>query len=89
VDGYLQKVDTVATNIGSAMNRFVLAAQVLRTSSVNFQAAKSRIKDADVAEESAALVRGNILQQAAALIVAQANRQPGVALTLLASAGQR
>ncbi|HET6410653.1 MAG TPA: flagellin, partial [Anaeromyxobacter sp.] len=46
-------------------------------------AADSRIKDVDVAEETSALARANILQQAGVSVLAQANQQPQLALKLL------
>ena len=46
--------------------------------------AESRIRDIDVAEEAAALVKTKILQKAAVSVLAQANLQPGLALDLLA-----
>ena len=49
----------------------------------NFVAAESRIRDADVAEEVAKMVRLQILQQAGTAVVAQANQQPSNVLALL------
>jgi flagellin len=49
----------------------------------NLAAAESRIRDVDVAEETADLTRNSILQQAAVSVLAQANVQPQLALTLL------
>ena len=49
----------------------------------NFAAAESRIRDVDVATEAAELTRNNILQQAGASVLAQANQQPQLALSLL------
>jgi flagellin len=89
VDGFLQTVNIVSGQIGSALSRFEVASRVLGTSSENFRAAESRITDVDVAEESAALTRENILQKAGAAVLAQANQQPAVALTLLGSLGAR
>jgi len=44
---------------------------------------RARITDADVADNSTALLRSKILQQASAAVLAQANQQPALALTLL------
>jgi flagellin len=49
----------------------------------NLSAAESRIRDVDVAEESAALVRNQVLQQASAAMLSQANQAPNIALSLL------
>ena len=69
--------------IGAFQSRIDVARNVLGVSSENFKAAESRIRDADIAEESSRLVRLNILQQAASAILAQANQQPALALQLL------
>jgi flagellin-like hook-associated protein FlgL len=69
--------------IGAFQSRIDVARSVLEVSSENFRAAESRIRDADIAEESSRLVRLNILQQAASAILAQANQQPALALQLL------
>ena len=83
LDTYFQEVATLRGTIGSALSRFEVAAHVLGTSSENVQAAESRITDADVAEEAAGLTRRSILQQAGAAVLAQASKQPAVALQLL------
>ena len=49
----------------------------------NLSAAESRIRDVDVAAETADLTRNSILQQAAVSVLAQANVQPQLALALL------
>ena len=59
------------------------ANEVSNAAAENFQAARSRILDADIASESAELVRTQILQQAASAVLAQANQQPALALQLL------
>ena len=83
IDGYLDTVNKVAGTIGTALSRFQIAAHVASSVADVSQAAEARITDADVAENSAALVRNNILQQASAAVLAQANQQPALALTLL------
>jgi flagellin len=55
----------------------------LQVARENFKAAESRIRDVDVASEAAELTRLNILQQAGAAVLAQANQQPQLALQLL------
>lgn len=69
--------------LGSAESRLNIAIQNMQVARENFAAAESRIRDVDVAYEAAELTRLNILQQAATSILAQANQQPGLALTLL------
>jgi flagellin len=60
-----------------------VAINALTVSRENFAAAESRIRDVDVASEAAELTRLNILQQAGAAVLAQANQQPSLALNLL------
>ena len=83
IDGYLESVNKVSGTIGTALSRFQIAAHVASSVADVSQAAEARITDADVAENSAGLVRNQILQQASAAILAQANQQPALALTLL------
>ena len=83
IDDYLESVNKIAGTIGTALSRFQIAAHVASSVADVSQAAEARITDADMAENSAALVRNQILQQAASAILAQANQQPALALTLL------
>jgi len=83
IDDYLESVNKVAGTIGTALSRFQIAAQTASSVADVSQAVEARITDADVAENSAALVRNQIRQQAASAILAQANQQPALALTLL------
>ncbi len=79
-------IATVASRrgtLGSVQSRLNTAIQNLQVARENFSAAESRIRDADVAEESANLTRLTILQQAGVAVLAQANQQPGLALSLL------
>jgi len=69
--------------LGAAESRLNITIQNLQVARENFQSAESRIRDVDVASEAAELTRLNILQQAATAVLAQANQQPALALTLL------
>ena len=69
--------------LGAAESRLNVAINNLQVSRENFSAAESQIRDVDVAEEAANLTRLNILQQAGASVLAQANQQPSLALALL------
>ncbi len=69
--------------VGANMSRIGVATNVLSASSENFLNAESRIRDADVAQESANLVRLQILQKATTAVLAQANQQPTLVLMLL------
>ena len=69
--------------MGSAESRLLSAVSNLQVAKENLAAAESRIRDVDVATEAAELTRLNILQQTGAAVLAQANQQPQLALTLL------
>ncbi|MEW6743071.1 MAG: flagellin [Planctomycetota bacterium] len=79
-------INTVASargNFGAVQNRLSSTIANLGSTIENFSAAESRIRDVDVATETADLTRNSILQQAAISILAQANIQPQSALALL------
>ena len=69
--------------IGAFQSRIDVAIRVQQASTENFRAAESRIKDADIASESADYVRLSILQRAATALLASANQQPSLTLRLL------
>jgi flagellin len=69
--------------LGAAESRLEVTIGNLQVARENFRAAESRIRDVDVASEAAELTRLNILQQAGAAVLAQANSQPQLALQLL------
>jgi flagellin len=79
-------VDTVTAargNLGAAQNRMTSAIASIANTRENLSAAESRIRDVDVALETADLTRNTIMQQAATSVLAQANVQPQLALSLL------
>ena len=69
--------------LGAAESRLNVTITNLQVARENFAAAESQIRDADIASEAAELTRLNILQQAGAAVLAQANQQPQLALALL------
>jgi len=69
--------------LGATESRLLQAIANLRIARENFAAAEGRIRDADVAAETANLTRASILRQAGVAILAQANQQPALALQLL------
>ena len=82
-DQKLQSVDGTRGYIGAMQNRFASIVETLSTSSENLEASRSRIMDADYAQESAALAKNQILQQAGTAMLAQANNAPQNVLSLL------
>ena len=83
IDFGLSQLSRVRGSIGAVQNRFVSAISSLSVASENLSAARSRIQDADVAQETAELTRTQILIQAGVSVLAQANQLPSVALSLL------
>jgi flagellin len=83
IDTALTSVSTVRGNLGAAGNRLQSTINNLAVSIENISAANSRIRDVDVAAETAALTRAQVLQQAGIAVLAQANVSAQVALTLL------
>lgn len=83
LDRTLQNLAKQRGTIGASQSRVNIALNNLQTARENFSAAESRIRDADVAQESANLIRTQILQQAAASVLGQANQLPSLALRLL------
>ncbi len=83
IDSALDTVSTLRGELGSAQNRLQSVVNNLASSVENLSAANSRIRDVDVASETAALTRAQVLQQAGIAVLAQANVSSQVALTLL------
>ena len=79
----LENVATLRAENGATMARFGFAEDHLRLSKSNLESANSRIMDVDVASESTRLAKFNILSQASAAMLAQANLTPNSALMLL------
>ncbi len=83
IDSALASVNTSRAALGAYQNRFMSAVSNLQTTAENLTASRSRIQDADFAAETAAMTRGQILQQAGTAILAQANSLPNSVLSLL------
>ena len=84
IDAALEDVDEIRGGLGAIQNRFESTIANLNNVAENLSAARSRILDADIAMETSAMTRSNILQQAGVSILAQANQMPQLALSLLA-----
>jgi flagellin len=83
VEEAIEKVNSFRANLGSIQNRLTHAIGNTATMVENLQSAKSRILDADYAEESSQVVQMGILQKAGVAVLAQANQIPQMALKLL------
>jgi len=83
IDGALMQIDNIRGELGAVQNRFESTISNLSNVSENLSAARSRILDADIAQETSAMTKNNILQQAGVSILAQANQTPQLALQLL------
>ncbi len=83
IDLAIDTVSTRQTQIGSYQNRLESASDALTVQFENVTSSLSTIKDADVAEESSAFIKAQILQQASASLLATANQAPSIALNLI------
>ena len=83
VDKALETISTNRAVYGSQMNRLSYISNNLQAQSTNLQNSRSAIIDTDFAAETASLTRGQIMQQAATAMLAQANQMPNVILSLL------
>lgn len=83
LDDALVKVNGVRANLGALQNRLTSVITTLGITEENFSEANSRIRDVDVASETADLTKNQILTQAGVSVLAQANQAPTYALSLL------
>jgi len=83
INDAIEQVSAERSKLGAMQNRLEHTIANLGTSAENLQAAESRIRDLDMAEEMMAFTKNNILQQAATAMLAQANMAPQSVLQLL------
>ena len=83
LDTAINTVNTARGNLGAAQNRLQSSFRSILSARENLSASESRIRDVDIAMETADLTRNSILQQAASSVLAQANTSPQLALSLL------
>ncbi|MFM5313079.1 flagellin [Aeromonas caviae] len=83
VDKMIAQVDSKRAELGAIQNRMESTIRNQANIAENVSAARSRIRDADFAQETATLTQYNILQQAASTVLGQANQRPNGALQLL------
>ena len=85
IDGALQTVNSTRARLGGVLNRLDSAIDNLRVAEENQIAARSRIMDADIAAETAALARAQVLQESGIALLVQANAIPMNVVNLLRS----
>ena len=83
LDTGIKEISTRRGTIGAITNRLESAVEALDIQNENLLAAKSRIMDADIGEESSNYTKYQILQQASASLLVQANQSPSIALSLI------
>ncbi|MCB0354428.1 MAG: hypothetical protein KDD64_12915 [Bdellovibrionales bacterium] len=83
LDDDLDRLSQTRASIGASLSRIETANSLLSSKRVELDAASDRIRSADLSVESARLVQQRIKEQAAAAVLAQANSQPRLALSLL------
>ncbi len=83
LDGALRTVNKQRADLGAYQNRLEHAARGLAVGAENLQAAESKIRDADMAQEMVAFVKNQILLQSSTAMLAQANTKPQTVLQLL------
>jgi flagellin len=83
VDNVIDSINTQRATLGAQMNRVSYISNQLIAQSSNLQQSRSAVIDTDFAAETALLTKGQIMQQAATAMLAQANQMPNVILSLL------
>ncbi|MEM0373938.1 MAG: flagellin, partial [Sulfolobales archaeon] len=83
IDKTLTKVNKQRADLGAYQNRLMYAAKSLLTGYENMQAAESRIRDTDMANEMSDFTKNQILLNASISMLAQANARPQAILGLL------
>jgi flagellin len=82
-EGYVKALSTQRSLLGAYQNQIEYTVSNVTELSANLDAARSNVQDTDYASETATLTKGQILQQAATAMLAQANQMPNVILSLL------
>ena len=83
IDNALNSVNNLQASLGAAQNRFTAISTTQQAQSTDLSSAQSSIQDADFAQETAALSKAQVLQQAGISVLSQANSQPQQILKLL------
>ena len=80
---YIGTLNIQRSALGAIQNQIEFTVSNVKELSSNITAARSNVQDTDYASETASLTKGQILQQAATAMLAQANQMPNVILSLL------
>jgi flagellin len=83
IDAAISAVSSKRSEFGSSINRLEVATNNIQTMRLNISAANSRIRDVDVAQESASMAKNQVLTQASISVLAQANQLPQLAFGLI------
>ena len=83
IDEVINTISGRVTTLGAAQNRIESAIESIGVQTENITSSLSTLRDADIAEESSNYIQSQILQQAAATLLATANQTPSIALNLL------
>jgi flagellin len=83
IDDAITAITNRRGDIGAAQNRLYSTIDALAAAHENLSAANSRIRDADIAQESTEFARAQVLMQAGVSVLAQANQMPSMALSLI------
>ena len=83
INSFLDTLNSKSTELGAISNRLESALESTAVAIDNLTSSRSTIKDADIAKESSAYIKAQILQQASATLLATANQSPSIALQLI------
>jgi flagellin len=83
IDSAMNRLNSNRASLGALQNRLASTINNLGIYRENLEAANSRIRDTDMAEEASQLTRANILTQAGVSVLGQANQNPQLALKLI------
>jgi len=83
IDAGITAVSASRSGFGASINRLQVATNNIQTMRLNITAANSRIRDVDVASESAQMAKNQVLSQASISVLAQANQLPQLAFGLI------
>jgi flagellin-like hook-associated protein FlgL len=83
ISNFMNKLNAKAVELGAAQNRLDSALESTAVNIENLTSSRSTLRDADIAKESSAFIKSQILQQAAATLMSTANQSPSIALQLI------